>query len=89
MHWVMSVEIYVIFARGFCTAFVSLGVLSDLSLVDFYTVVKFFRMDAGSGFVHRDKFSPRVLVCSFSFDVCPTISHLTFMLWEICRLSFV
>ena len=30
---------------------------------------KILRVDAGSGFVHRDKFSPRVPVCSFISQV--------------------
>ena len=42
VHWVMSAEFDVSFAQGFCAAFFSLGVLSDLSLVDFYMVVKFW-----------------------------------------------
>ena len=37
--------------------------------MDFYLVVKFAEMDAGSGFVHRGKFSPRVPVYSFVSQV--------------------
>ena len=43
VHWVLSTEFYVILPEDFCASFFSLGVLSDLSLVDFYLVVKFWR----------------------------------------------
>ena len=56
-----------IFARGFYAAFVSLSLLSDVAcgLLFGSKVLE----DAGSGFVHRDKFSPRVPVCSFISQV--------------------
>ena len=55
------------FARGFYAAFVSLSLLSDVAcgLLFDSKVLE----DAGSGFVHRDKFSPRVPVCSFKSQV--------------------
>ena len=55
------------FARGFYAAFVSLISLSDVAcgLLFGSKVLE----DAGSGFVHRDKFSPRVPVCSFISQV--------------------
>ena len=88
MHWVMSVEIYVIFARGFYTTLISLGVLSNVAY-GFLFGSKILE-DAGSGFVHRDKFSPRVPVCSFISQVSMYILlYFPAYLWEICRLSFV
>ena len=37
--------------------------------MDFYLVVKFARMDADSGFLHRDKFSPGVPVLDYVSQV--------------------
>ena len=37
--------------------------------MDFYLVVKFAKMDAGSGFLHRDKLSPRVPVLDYVSQV--------------------
>ena len=76
------------FARGFYAAFVSLSLLSDVAcgLLFGSKVLE----DAGSGFVHRDKFSPRVPVCSFISQVSMYILlYFPAYLWEICRLSFV
>ena len=88
MHWVMSVEIYVILARGFYATAISLGVLSDVTY-GFLFSSKILE-DAGSGFVHRDKFSPRVPVCSFISQVSMYILlYFSSYLWKICRLSFV
>ena len=71
MHWVVSVEIYVIFARGFYAAFVSLSLLSDVAcgLLFGSKVLE----DAGSGFVHRINLA-RGYLCVFSYCMFRCVS---------------
>ena len=52
--------------------------------MDFYLVVKFAKMDAGSGFVHRDKFSPRVPVLGYVSQVSICI-----LLYVLANIYFV
>ena len=91
VHWVMSAEFDVNFARGLLCCNLFYHWLSGLLLMDFYLVVKFAEMDAGSGLCIEVNLARGYLYIvtsrRFRYVSC-YISRQTFMLWEILRAFF-
>ena len=72
LHRVLSVEIFAIFARGFLLC---LSSRSALSFVDFYLIVKFYKMQARV--VHRGNLARECPQAGLYHNIFPYVS------WEV------